>query len=184
MRVLRTLLIAALFAGGLAGCSGTDSSDIPAAVSARLQHDVRDVARLAADHRYAAALTELRALRTAVREAVAAGDIGAARAARIGASLDLVQEDLTAKISSASPKPRTTSPSPRATAGPSAPTKDEQDKGEEAQKKAEEEAEKKAEEAEKKAEEEAKKNAEDAEKKDEEKKKDEEQKKGEEKGDD
>ena len=157
MRAPRLLLIAALVAGGLAGCSGLGSSDISSPVSARLQRDVQDVARLAADHSYPAAQHDLQSLRTEVREAVAAGEIGADRAARIGASLDLVESDLIAKIPTATPEPRAPTAPPRATATPSRPTKEQQENAEKARKKAEERAKKQAEEAKKKNEEEAKK---------------------------
>jgi hypothetical protein len=157
MRALPILLVAALVTGGLAACSGPGSSDISASASMRLQRDVRDVARLAADHKYPAALRQLRSLRTAVQEAVAAGEIGAERAARIGASLNLVQQDLDAKIPTPTPQPHATTASPRATATPSSPTKAQQEKTAEAKKKAEEDAKKQAEEAKKKADEEAKK---------------------------
>lgn len=169
MRTPRLVLIAALCVAALTGCTA-DGSTIPASVSPAFERDVRDIARLAAEERYPAALVEVAALRQAVREALAAGTLGADRAARITAALDLVEADLTRAARAVAPTP---TPSPTKAAAPapaprttSAPLTEEQGKkAEEVRKKAAEEAAKRAEEAEKKAEEQAKKAEEEQQKK-------------------
>ena len=78
-----------------AGC-GTADPGITAAASTALQQEVRQVARLAATHQYAAAQRSLTALQADLRASVASGAVSESRAARIRTAVGLVAADLRA----------------------------------------------------------------------------------------
>ena len=94
-----------------AGC-GTADPGITAAASTALQQEVRQVARLAATHQYAAAQRSLTALQADLRASVASGAVSESRAARIRTAVGLVAADLRAGTPAATP---TVTPTPTPT---------------------------------------------------------------------
>jgi len=113
--IRRTALAAAALAVVLAtaGCGSADPG-ITAAASTSLQHEVGEVARLAAAHQYEEARRSLTALQADLRRRVASGAVTAARAERIRDAIAAVAADLRAAAPAPAPTP-TATPSPTPT---------------------------------------------------------------------
>jgi hypothetical protein len=140
MRLLGLALVVVL---GLSGCASAPG--YPASVAAGLERRVMAVATDCADGHFTDALAKLGDLQAAAASAQADGDISADRQARISTAIDLVRQDLQARIAEAQ---RT------ALDGAISSLKEEQQKLAEQQKQAEQqqaELEKKAKEAEQQA---------------------------------
>jgi hypothetical protein len=99
----------------LVGCS-PGAPDIATTTSSELQAAVQEIGTAAAAGHYAAAATLLDTLQSRLDQALAAGQVGAARGGQIQAAIDKVRGDLGALVPTSTQAP---SPSPTATATPS-----------------------------------------------------------------
>jgi len=99
----------------LVGCS-PGAPDIATTTSSELQAAVQEIGTAAAAGHYAAAVALLDTLQSRLDQALAAGQVGAARGGQIQAAIDKVRGDLGALVQTSTQAP---SPSPTATATPS-----------------------------------------------------------------
>lgn len=99
----------------LVGCS-PGAPDIATTTSNELRAVVQEIDTAAAAGHYAAAVALLDTLQSRLDQALAAGQVAAARGGQIQAAIDKVRGDLGALVQPSTPAP---SPSPTATAKPS-----------------------------------------------------------------
>ncbi|MDQ1597935.1 MAG: hypothetical protein QOI70_1359 [Microbacteriaceae bacterium] len=82
----------------LSGCAGTTTTGIQTVTAQRLQSEVLTVADSSSTGDFTGALGKLVALQNALGNATSAGTVSASRSAQIQAAIDLVREDLQAKL--------------------------------------------------------------------------------------